>query len=190
MTRRIVLRIACAPLIAFYAWARLRNEEYWDPLDDLNLAIHEAGHVLFQLTGEPGLTLGGSLFQVLVPLVFVGYFWYSKQRFAAAVVMSWVAVNLLNVSLYIGDATRQELPLLGGENSVHDWWFLLTEWDLIDRTAEIARAVRAMGATAFATAGAGVIVWGRETGDGRRGVTVASPSCRPAGGRARRRGRG
>src|SRR5690349_24862000 len=41
---RARLRIAALVLIAIYAVARLRNPEYWDPLDDLNLAVHEAGH--------------------------------------------------------------------------------------------------------------------------------------------------
>ena len=143
------IRIAALGLIALYAIARLRNPEYWDPLDDLNLAIHEAGHLVFSAFGDTITVLGGSLFQVIVPLVFVGYFARTRQRYAAAVTMAWVGVNLLNVSRYIGDARAQELPLLGGENSIHDWWYLLINWDLLPRDHVIARWVHFFGVVAF-----------------------------------------
>ena len=144
-------RIRAAPLvlIAIYAIARLRNPEYWDPLDDLNLAVHEAGHLVFSAFGETMTILGGSLFQVIVPAAFVAYFARTRQRYAAAVTMSWVAVNLLNVSRYVGDARARELPLLGGEDSIHDWWYLLINWDLLPRDLVIARWVHFLGVVAF-----------------------------------------
>ena len=129
--------------------ARLRNPEYWDPLDDLNLAVHEAGHMVFSAFGEMMTILGGSLFQVLVPAVFVAYFARTRQRYAAAVTLSWVGVNLLNVARYIGDARAQELPLLGGEDSIHDWWYLLINWDLLPSDLTIARWVHFVGVVAF-----------------------------------------
>jgi len=150
--RRTGLRVAALVLIAIYAIARLRNPEYWDPLDDLNLAVHEAGHLVFSAFGETMTILGGSLFQVIVPAAFVAYFARTRQRYAAAVTMSWVAVNLLNIARYIGDARAQELPLLGGEDSIHDWWYLLINWDLLARDLTIARWVHAAGVAAFLTA--------------------------------------
>jgi hypothetical protein len=146
---RTRIRVAALVLIAIYAIARLRNPEYWDPLDDLNLAVHEAGHLMFSPFGETVTILGGSLFQVIVPAAFVAYFARTRQRYAAAVTMSWVAVNLLNVARYIGDARAQELPLLGGDNSIHDWWYLLINWDLLPRDLTIARWVHFAGAVAF-----------------------------------------
>ena len=149
---RTRIRVAALILIAIYAIARLRSPEYWDPLDDLNLAVHEAGHLVFSAFGETMTILGGSLFQVIVPAAFVAYFARTRQRYAAAVTMSWVAVNLLNVARYIGDARAQELPLLGGEDSIHDWWYLLINWDLLPRDLTIARWVHFAGAVAFLTA--------------------------------------
>ena len=149
---RTRIRVAALVLIAIYAIARLRNPEYWDPLDDLNLAIHEAGHLVFSAFGETMTILGGSLFQVIVPAAFVAYFARTRQRYAAAVTMAWVAVNLLNVARYIGDARAQELPLLGGENSIHDWWYLLINWDLLPRDLTIARWVHFAGVVAFLAA--------------------------------------
>jgi len=148
-TLRTRLRIAFLVLIAIYAVVRVANPEHWDPLDDLNLAVHEAGHLVFSAFGETLTILGGSLFQVIVPLTFVGYFARTKQRYAAAVTMAWVGVNLLNVARYIGDARAQELPLLGGEDSIHDWWYLLINWDLLPRDLVIARWVHFVGVVAF-----------------------------------------
>jgi hypothetical protein len=148
---RARLRIAFLVLIAVYAIARIRNAEYWDPLDDLNLAVHEAGHLVFSAFGETLTVLGGSAFQVIVPLAFVGYFARTKQRYAAAVTMAWVGVSLLNVARYVGDARAQELPLLGGEDSIHDWWYLLINWDLLPRDTVIARWVHFFGVVAFLT---------------------------------------
>ena len=146
------IRLVALMLIAIYAIARIRNPEYWDPLDDLDLAVHEAGHLVFSAFGETLTILGGSLFQVIVPAAFVGYFAKTRQRYAASVTMAWVGVNLLNVSRYIGDARAQELPLLGGEDSIHDWWYLLINWDLLPRDTAIARWVHFFGVVAFLSA--------------------------------------
>ena len=146
---RARLRAAFLGLIVVYAIARLRNPEYWDPLDDLDLAVHEAGHLVFSAFGETLTILGGSAFQVIVPLAFVAYFARTRQRYAAAVTTAWVGVNLLNVARYIGDARAQELPLLGGEDSIHDWWYLLINWDLLPQDTVIARWVHFFGVVAF-----------------------------------------
>ena len=151
-TLRKRARIGALALVAIYAFARLRNPEYWDPLDDLDLAIHEAGHLVFSAFGETMTILGGSLFQVIVPAAFVAYFARTRQRYAAAVTTTWVGVNLLNVARYIGDARAQELPLLGGEDSIHDWWYLLINWDLLPRDLTIARWVHFAGAVSLIAA--------------------------------------
>ena len=147
---RTRLRVAFArPASQFTPSSAVANPEHWDPLDDLNLAVHEAGHLVFSAFGETMTILGGSLFQVIVPAAFVGYFARTRQRYAAAVTMAWVGVNLLNVARYIGDARAQELPLLGGEDSIHDWWYLLINWDLLPRDLVIARWVHFVGVVAF-----------------------------------------
>ncbi|MBK6486901.1 MAG: hypothetical protein IPF98_08535 [Gemmatimonadetes bacterium] len=162
MTPRLVVRLCSLPLIVFYALRRLGDAGYWDLVDDLNLAIHEAGHLVFQPLGEPGLTLGGSLFQVIVPAAFVIYFVRRRQRFAAAIVTAWVATSLLNVAIYISDARAQLLPLLGGDDTVHDWWFLLTEWDLLPHDTTIGRAVRLCSAVAWILSVGGALAFARE----------------------------
>jgi hypothetical protein len=160
---RSLARVSAAIGLAVYALVRLRNAEHWDLLDDVNLAIHEAGHVFFQPLGDPIVVLGGSLFQVIVPLAFVVYFYVRRERFAASVVTAWVAASLGNVARYVADARAQDLPLLGGENTIHDWWYLLTEWDLLPQDSVIASWIRLAGAMAFIVAVLGAALHSRRT---------------------------
>lgn len=172
LTPRHALRLGVAACLVIYGWVRFTNVEYWDLLDDVNLAVHEAGHVLFGPFGDPLAVLGGSLFQVIVPLAFVGYFFVRRDLFAASVVMAWLGASLGNVARYISDARAQELPLLGGENVIHDWWYLLIEWDLLSHDVMIARWVRMLGAMAFVVAVTGSVLFARSA--------VESPSTDPA----------
>ena len=164
-------RLLVAVGLGVYGFVRVANPEHWDLLDDVNLAIHEAGHVFFQPLGDPLVVLGGSLFQVLVPLAFVAYFVVRRDLFAASVVTAWVGASIGNVARYIGDARAQELPLLGGENVIHDWWYLFTEWDVLPHDLAIARWVRMAGALAFVIAVAGAFVY--------RGSGIQAPSDTP-----------
>ena len=109
-------------------------------LDDVDLAIHETGHWVFAWGGDVITALGGTLFQLIVPLAFAGYFARKRDWHAATVPLWWVGQNGWNIARYVADARAQELPLVGGGE--HDWAFLLAEWDLLPRDLAIANAVR------------------------------------------------
>ena len=145
-------RLVGVLLVAGYALLRLGREGWWDLLDDVNLAIHEAGHLLFIPLGEMMTVLGGSLLQVAVPAAFVAWFFRSRQPFAGAVTLAWVGASLVNVSRYIGDARARELPLLGGDDAIHDWEYLLSMWGLLAHDLTIARGVHAAAAATFIAA--------------------------------------
>ncbi len=133
-------------VVLFMAWYGLSNLKYrWMFLDNVNLIIHEAGHVLWSIFGEFLHFLGGSLTQILVPLVFVIYFWRSGQRFAACVATFWTASSLFNLAVYIGDARAMELPLLGGDNVEHDWNWILSSLNALPSDLAIAGFVRGVG---------------------------------------------
>ena len=74
------LRLALVALLAWLAVSAFRDPLGVVPLlSDIDLAIHEFGHMLFMPFGIPILgstmvILGGSLTQVAFPLIFVGYF--------------------------------------------------------------------------------------------------------------------
>ncbi len=117
----------------------------WHFLDSVNLIIHEAGHVIFSPFGLFLHILGGSLFQVLFPFVFVGYFYLRQEYFSASLVLFWVGQNLINVSVYASDALLMQLPLLGGDNVGHDWNNLLAMTGLLKHTYTIGHAIYGFG---------------------------------------------
>jgi hypothetical protein len=124
-------------------------------IDGVNLVIHEAGHLIFRPFGEFMMIAGGSLFQVIMPSLFVGYFWHQRKFYSAALVLFWVGESILNVSVYAGDSLVLQLPLLGGQDSVHDWNYMLSAMNLLPATAKIAGAIRLLGTLAIILAAAG-----------------------------------
>lgn len=96
----------------------------------VNLVFHEAGHVIFRFFGEFIHILGGTLMQLIVPMVFAVYFtFWRKQPISSSVMLWWFGISLMDVAPYVDDARRLVLPLLGGgtgkENPGHDWNNLL-----------------------------------------------------------------
>ena len=98
---------------------------------------------------------GGSLFQVIMPALFVGYFCYQRNFYSASLVLFWVGESILNVSVYAGDAATLQLPLLGGEGSLHDWNYLLTNLNLLSATTQVAGVIRLLGTIIIALAATG-----------------------------------
>lgn len=125
--------------------AALTLESGWIPLlDGANLLFHEAGHPLFGIFGwEPLSILGGTLMQLLVPLLVIGSFWLRREAPAVAVAGIWCFENLLNIARYLGDARTQLLPLVGGGE--HDWANLLGRWGVLSQDTAIAQGLRIIG---------------------------------------------
>ncbi len=119
--------------------------EGWIPLlDGVNLVFHEAGHPIFGLFGSETLGfLGGTLMQVMVPVLVGGAFWRKRQTVGTAVAALWAGENGLNIARYMADARSQLLPLVGGGE--HDWATLFGQWGCLSRDTAIAGAVRAAG---------------------------------------------
>jgi hypothetical protein len=152
-------RIALAVLLALLAWSAFRNEYGYIPLlSDIDLAIHEFGHMLFmpfgiQFLGNTMMILGGSLTQVAFPLIFFGYFLRKhedapRDLFAAMVCLWWSGINLLGVAIYCADSRAGQLMLIDGstgqESDAHDWNNLLIRWGLLEHDTTIARWMRAI----------------------------------------------
>lgn len=136
-------RVAALVVLGLWTWyfARLGLDEaaMGSVLHLPNLVFHEAGHIIFGFFGRFLAVLGGSLFQVVFPLVFAVAFLRQHNPFAAAVCTWWAGQNLIDVAPYIADARALQLVLLGGRTGAevegHDWEFLLTElqWLHLDR---------------------------------------------------------
>lgn len=151
-----------------FALQRLR-----DPLTALDLGIHELGHILFQPMGQFMAIAGGSLFQILFPLLWFIGFLQKKWYFAACMCWCWLGMNLFDVATYAADARARLLPLATGlaglyeqgsdetYDRAHDWYQMLSRVGRLDMDLTIARGLRVAGMTVFIvglTAGSILIV--------------------------------
>jgi len=133
----------------------------------VNLVFHEAGHVLFIPFGRFMSTLGGSLGQLIMPLVVLLVFLLKERNtFGASVGLWWLAQSLMDLAPYIGDARAQELMLLGGVTGsdapgYHDWRNILGQLDLLHRDRVYASIVDTSGEILMCLAfvWGGVVLW-------------------------------
>jgi hypothetical protein len=118
------------------------------------LPIHEAGHLLFIPFGRFMSVLGGSLLQVLLPLVLMASFVFGfggsrRDNFAASLMLWWAAVSIIDVAPYIWDAFDPKMMLLGGktgaESDGHDWQKILGDLGLIKKAHLIAGIAHNLG---------------------------------------------
>lgn len=110
----------------------LRGDNPWVFLDYANLAIHEAGHLVFYALGFFAHMIGGSFAQLLIPLLLTWYFYAQRDWYAVAFGVFWTGQSLVNVSVYIGDARTQDLPLVQmSEAALHDWNWILSQLGLL-----------------------------------------------------------
>ncbi|WPL18785.1 hypothetical protein Thiowin_03876 [Thiorhodovibrio winogradskyi] len=129
----------------------------------INLPFHEAGHVLFRPFGAFITSLGGTLGQLLMPLIcLLVLLLKTHDPFGAAVALWWFGENFLDIAPYINDARAGVLPLLGGNfghsspYGFHDWEFILTESGLLHLDQQIAQFSHMTGAFMMLAA----MVWG------------------------------
>ena len=165
-------RTALTAALLVYGLAILRDPGF-AAIDNVNLPIHETGHLVFGGFGELVAALGGTIFQLLVPAVFLGYFLRRREQHAASVALWWFAENLWNIAVYIADAQEQALPLVGGGE--HDWAFILAELDVLPRDDSIASFVRFVGVVLFFVA----VAWGFATA--REPASVRQPRAATSG---------
>lgn len=112
-------------------------------LDYVNLIIHEGGHFFFSWFGYVIMILGGTLAELLVPLLCAVYFWFKRETSAVAFCSFWFFENFLYIGVYMADARAQALPLVGSGD--HDWAILFGHWGLMLRDQQIGATTRDLG---------------------------------------------
>ena len=157
--------VVLAALAAYGAWFHLATMlelgETYKFIHSVNLPFHEAGHVIFGFLGSDFLrVLGGTLGQLLMPLVLcVAFRWKNRDAFAAALALWWFGQNLVDCAPYINDARLLQLTLISGSTGAevegHDWEYILTELGWLNRDVYLARWVLRGGRWIMALA----LVW-------------------------------
>ncbi|GJM23127.1 MAG: hypothetical protein DHS20C15_30420 [Planctomycetota bacterium] len=152
----MILRLlASVALLTYSAWLMAAYDFHF--LDHVNLAIHEAGHMVFSSFGNTLHALGGTILQLAAPLAFAINFVLRGRRFDAWVCVFWFGESLMYTAWYLADAYLMALPLVGGER--HDWNFLLSRWGLVAEAQTIGGVLHwiAGGITLLAALGAGAV---------------------------------
>lgn len=135
------------PLLLYLAYATLRHlldPHYSSWFGALTLVVHEAGHLLFAPFGRTLMLLGGSIMQLAVPVI-VALYLLLRQRdwFGLSVGGAWLSFSGFELATYVADANKGRLSLVGfGDNVIHDWDALLTQWRLLNHCETIAGAIR------------------------------------------------
>lgn len=141
-------RAALAAWVVVYALmllqAALANFGDYLLLDYVNFFAHEGGHFLFGWFGDTAMVLGGTLGQLLVPLLIACYFVWHRKTAAVAFTGFWLFENFLNIGTYMMDARIQTLSLTVDPEG-HDWTILFASWNLLDRERQIGQFTRGIG---------------------------------------------
>lgn len=128
----------------------------------VNLPFHEAGHIIFRPFGQFIMMLGGTLGQLLVPLIcFLTFLIKTKDSFAASVSLWWLAESFMDIAPYINDARDLRMMLLGGVTGrdvadYHDWEFILRKLGWLQCDHTIAHIANTIGILLMLT----TFVWG------------------------------
>ncbi len=154
--------VAGAAAVAYVAVGAYAGDGWVFPFSYADLGFHELGHLLTMFWAPGPLTaFAGSFAQVAVPLGLGAYFvLVRRDRVSASIMLAWAGASANNVSIYIYDATRRSLPLLGGQDG-HDWAYLLGPGvlDVLGATDGIALGVR-VTSVLLMVAAAAMLVWG------------------------------
>jgi len=148
-------RILAVALVPYALWLVFAYEYHF--LDGVNLAFHEAGHIFFGFLGMTLHIFGGTLLQLLVPLLCAGHFLRQSQRFEPLVCLFWLGESLMYTAWYMGDAVRMEIPLVGG-GEIHDWHWLLGRFGLLAYTPLLSGATHVL-ASAIVLGALGALLW-------------------------------
>ena len=132
----------------------------------VHLPFHEAGHALLSPFGRFVSVLGGSLFQVAIPILCALVLLVrTRDAFGASVATWWAGQSLMDLAPYIADARALKLVLLGGHTGAevegHDWEYLLGTLGWLNHDVALGRASFGLGAVLMiaALACGAAIVW-------------------------------
>jgi hypothetical protein len=132
--------------VAYYF---LSNQGHYTWIDNFDLIIHEPGHLFFSFFGETILMLGGTLMQLILPSLLIIYGLRAHRLVWTQFFMCFLAQNLINISVYAGDAVTMKLHLLGPPGAKHDWHYLLMKYNMLDMTDDISMFFFVMAGITF-----------------------------------------
>jgi hypothetical protein len=146
-----VPKAALAAWLIFYSLFLLqaaRGQGILLLMDGVFVPIHEGGHLLFRFFGEFVSVAGGTILQLLLPVLLASYFLIHRQMQGVAFCLFFMFEQFLPISTYMADARAQDLPLLtigDAEDVIHDWNYLFGKLGVLEHDIQIAGFVRFVG---------------------------------------------
>jgi len=89
------------------------------------------------------MILGGTIGELLVPLLCAIYFFCQRETTGFAFSTYWLFENFPYIGSYMADARSAALPLVGSEES--DWTILFGQWGLLAEDQKIGAIMRTLG---------------------------------------------
>ena len=147
----------------YFIWLDFRGAEIGESfMHRVNLVFHEAGHIIFMAFGNFIMVLGGTLGQLIMPLIVMGALIIkNRDNFGGSIGLWWFGQSLMDCAPYINDARDLQLMLLGGGTGadrpgVHDWENILTALGLLQHERKIAWMADTLGSLTVMLA----LAWG------------------------------
>jgi hypothetical protein len=139
-------------------------------IDTLDLFMHEGGHGIFKIFGQFMYFLGGSLIQVIIPVAALIVFLRTSGLRSLIGTLYWLGHNLINISIYVADAPKQQLTLIS-RHAMHDWRWILGRMGMLDSAGDFAAVISFLGVVALVGAiGVGVYFIVHDVRDELQGV--------------------
>ena len=115
-------------------------------IDDANVLFHEIGHFVFHLFGHTVGLYGGTLGQLLPPIISVVIFWRQKSLVSVSVALLWLFENFFDIAAYM-ETARSEGPIVFGVLGwgQHDWWRIFSHWGVLRYDTTIATIMKVTG---------------------------------------------
>jgi hypothetical protein len=135
--------------LSFLLYA-FRSHEGFLLIDNVNLVVHEGGHLLFSWLGPTMCLWGGTLFQWLVPFFLAIYFFTQRATSGYVFSLFFFFENWLYTATYMADARAQVLPLVtvgDPDQAGHDWFLIFSNLSVLQHDTSIAAVIRFLGWT-------------------------------------------
>ncbi|PIP31071.1 hypothetical protein COX25_01290 [bacterium (Candidatus Howlettbacteria) CG23_combo_of_CG06-09_8_20_14_all_37_9] len=132
-------------IIVISIWPLLKDPSAWIFLHNVDLVFHEAGHFILMFFGEAIHILGGTIIQLAVPITCAVAFYLRKDFYSVGIMLMWLGESVIYTSVYMGDAVKRVLPLLGGNTDGHDFYNFFSMFGILDYTDSISLITKIIG---------------------------------------------
>lgn len=147
-----IWKILISILASIYFFYCARHYTEWQFLDSVNLVFHEAGHTIAFFFPKFISIAGGTILQLLVPVLCILHLYGHGHYYSSALMSFWLGQNFVEISLYARDAVTMQLPLLGGSDVLHDWNYMLSALGILHKTQSVANFIYLLGIITIASA--------------------------------------